>query len=199
MKILIIGSARSGTTTLLNAFVKVLGLKKFGEPWNKGLRGDKILPWPFTFPTNCVVKTLIEHKPDTFIGTYEEFYLELIKQFDKVIILSRKDKKEALISWTYAFEYNRDNHTAWHKPYTPDISNLDLNKYLADINNIYALLNSISKTVDIETTWYEDLYSGDKIQVEKILKKWGINIDYLKFYSYINPEKRYRYGNSPLI
>ena len=199
MKILIIGVARSGTTSLLNAFVDLLNLKKFGEPWNKGLYGDRTLPWPYEFPDNSVVKTLVEHLPDNYIGSNEDFFQELTTQFDTVIILGRKNKKDTLISWTYAFEHLKDNPDGWHKPYSPELSNLDLNKYATDLDYIIFLLKRISSRLNIEITWYENLYSGRESKIKSILKLWGINIDYNKFYSYINPKRRYRNGKIPLI
>jgi len=98
---LIVGTPRSGTSSLLRAFGASNGFKRYGEPWNHWL-SEKVLPFPYEFEKNCNVKTLIHTLPKEFINKpLTEFYDNLLPEFDNVILLGRRNFKEQLESYTY--------------------------------------------------------------------------------------------------
>ena len=80
MKILLIANARTGSTVLYKALSDILGLKKYGEPFNYGMRrkaNSLIRKYPFPLEDNCIVKTLTRHIPEEFESQEINFYDEL--------------------------------------------------------------------------------------------------------------------------
>ena len=66
MKILLLANARTGSTVLYTALSEIFGLKKYGEPFNYGMRkkaGTLIKKFPFALQENSIVKTLTRHIP----------------------------------------------------------------------------------------------------------------------------------------
>lgn len=197
MKILIIGTSRSGTTSLIKGLGRYFNYKKFGEPFNLSIYRDKQrISWPYHFPDDCVVKTLSDQYPVGYKGTCIEFIQELSIQFDTVILLGRKSKEDILISYTY---FGDKPSGEWHSPYYPDIESLDLTKYKKLVDNQVVNLSILSKKLDKKITWYEDLYSGNKHIVDTLIENWGLKIDYSEFSTYINPSNRYRGRKKQLL
>ncbi len=159
MKILIISLPRTGSTSLMNNLSKEYGLKPIFEPFTK-----------FDNPTyngedNVVVKTIICHHPNN---------IELIKQFDKIILLSRKNLKELLESHSYQTYFSKINGYNSNNPYVytspPDdvikLCDLDINKWILDIQ----LLSDLTK---IPITYYEDIFdinSKNRLRIKNDLK-----------------------------
>lgn len=197
MKILIIGTARSGTTTLTTAIGSALKLNQMMEPFNPGV------PYNFYSPEleNIILKTLIQHHK-----TFDEL-VELSKNFDKVILLSRRDK---IASWeSYCSGVDRRNKVMerngfhdgfhlWHQPYVFNPESLDeksKDKVIRTMDNIV----SLSEYMNIPIIWYEDLYSTNKELAEQTFNNLGINVKYDDVYTYMNPTKKYRKDKPTLL
>ena len=77
MKILLLANARTGSTVLYTALSEIFGLKKYGEPFNYGMRkkaGTLIKKFPLALDDNCIVKTLTSHIPKEYTDTEVNFY-----------------------------------------------------------------------------------------------------------------------------
>lgn len=98
-KILILGTARSGSTRLMEWISYELGFKMIDEPFNKGNVSDINL-------NNIVVKELINH-----IGN--EYIKEFADKFDIVITLYRKNTFECSVSLQHSIE-NGNEHIPYH-------------------------------------------------------------------------------------
>ena len=203
MKILIIGTPRSGTTSLIKGLGKTKNYQRYGEPWNKYI-GDRYprYPYPYNFNSECVVKTLIENIPAEFENlkglTFSEklfkFYNELKLDFDRIILLGRKNLNEQIRSYTYFREKELiDSKVNWHDNYIlPDSVDLPTEKFKKEIYRMDDRLKKLSEILNIDIDWYEELYSGDLDNVKIFVTKHNLDLDLDKFYEYLNPKNRQR-------
>jgi len=174
---------RSGSVSLLNALSESLNFNKIGEPFNSYLW--KTLPNIET--DNTVIKTFIDQTPD---GTNPiEFYTSFVKEFDKVILVSRKNIIEAVESYSYHIQ--NSTKEGWVKPYYYD-DNTNIDKYYDWFLSMETQIIELSKNLDIEIDWYEDIFSGDVNTLTKFLKKHQLNVNLDIFMKFINPKNRYR-------
>ena len=189
MKILIIAIGRSGSTALTTLFGRILDYSTYYEPFNYSQPSAASQIFPNTLPGNCVVKTISDQKPKGVIDILD-FYTKYVNEYDRVILLSRKDKQlvyeSKLHRVTYFFNGN------WHTPYIyqelPENSEV---RNQVKIQN--DLVESLSNVLNIPITWYEDLYSGNQQIVEREIKKWNIDsIHYENTLEYLNPKNKYR-------
>lgn len=191
-KILIIGTHRSGTSNLTASLAKTFRTKAVGEPWNRWLNQEKLGPGiePYTYPDGIInfniVKTLPQQVPLNYTKSSVEFNVELSTYFDKVILLTRKDINEMALSYAMAYE-----RSLWHSEYVVrKTDNLDLN--IPMHTKFRNMLYEIAKKLDLPITWYEELYSGDKVKFTNEVSKWNLDINIDSFFNYFNPKNRYR-------
>jgi len=189
MKILIIGTPRSGTTTLMNAIAYGLKYRPLNEPFNPRVTFNEYS----SKMNNIVLKTLSHHI------TFEKLD-ELIKDFDKTILLSRKDrnavwesecngnlrKKELINKDGYynGFEF-------WHESYVHNPNSIDptlKNEVNLKMDNMV----NYSYHVNLPIIWYEDLYSKDYDVAKKSFDDLNLGITYEDVFLYMNPDKKYR-------
>lgn len=196
MKILIIGTARSGTTTLTNAIGKSLGLTTIIEPFHPNALYNLYNP----IQTNIVLKTLIQHK------NFNEL-IELTNSFDKTILLSRRDRiaawesecngkfaKDVIVSRNGYYDGFEEWHRTYvHNPLALDITHIPL---VDDNSNSIIEFHKIIKTPII---WYEDLYSNDYELSKTTFENMELGVKYSDVYDYMNPSKKYRKESSILI
>lgn len=200
MKILIIGLPRCGTTALAKGLSESCNLKKFLEPWNIS-KHYTTFPYPYDFGENCIVKTLIEQIPvEVKDLNFLEYYNRLSNDFDKIILLGRKNLEDVTISYTYQLIEERNNSNRipqdWQKPYIPDIEEKELKWNRPIINKKNELLGKLSKDLQVPITWYEDLFSGNPKYVNSFLDNLDIDIDRNKLYLFLDPKNKLRKTNS---
>lgn len=148
MRILIIALPRTGSTSLLYKLAKEFQIKAVFEPFDGTERESYNIK-----DDNVVVKTIICHHTDN---------LSLAKNFDKIILLSRKNFKEHLESHSFHVYFSKTKGYHSANPYiykTPpnDVVELcenDLIKWNSEIENLSKLLN-------VEISYYEDLFDID--------------------------------------
>ena len=162
MKVLLITLPRTGSTSLLKKISEEQKLNSISEPFNDvngNLEKYKDYDWKNT--NDICVKTHINHKNITF-------YLEFVKFFDKVILLSRKDLMACAESLSYANHYqNFTEKYEWIK--TPNFNNNI--KLVKEFNKE---LKKLSKLTNIKILYYEDLFnlkSEDKLRKNDIKRK----------------------------
>lgn len=161
MKILLITLPRTGSTSLLKKISEEQNLNPISEPFNNingNLKRYENYDWKNAY--NICVKTHINHKDIPF-------YLEFIKFFDEVILLSRKDLNACAESLSYAEHYNNfSSKYIWHK--TPNLKkNIDL------VTTYDNDLKKLSKLINAEITYYEDIFeinSKEKLRIDEIKK-----------------------------
>ena len=153
MSILIISLPRTGSTELGKRLSFTNKLKYEFEPFNP-ITG---LP-PLTSLKNIVLKTIIFQLP-YYIKEENRinWLIELKKEFDEVILLSRKNLTDCAESWSYLNYKKKQNEFKSNQPYlwerTPN--------YETELENILKWndeLKFISNEINIPITYYEDLY-----------------------------------------
>lgn len=164
MRILIISTPRSGSTTLLNWLAYCLKLRTINEPFNENLENRKILQFEFNNEINLLAKIA----PNEYEHTKKE-------KWDYIIGLTRQSTLDCATSFTVAkkmFKTNRE----WHQPYILEEKWILENKRDIDENITiierfnHMVLNNFD--IDLQIT-YEGLYY-DKKDLEKICKIFNI-------------------------
>jgi len=202
MKILIYGTPRSGTTSLM----KSLGNQYFfllEEPFTEWIN-KSMCEYPLTElneHSNIVVKSLALQKPKSSKNLLE-FQLDFAKEFDCVIILDRKNLKEHKESFLHLY-YRLDNlHPSVHQKWTMDVIP---KKYQEDFeidNRYYDLelqkehIKRLSEVLNIPITYYEDLYGNDRKKSFDIINSWNIPIDVNKLNKDLVPIHKLRQKKS---
>jgi len=149
MSILIIALPRTGSTSLLYKLAKENGFKPLYEPFDNTGR------FIYNGEKNVVVKTIICHHPNNF---------ELSKEFDSVILLSRKNVLENAQSHSYSTYFSRTKNYNSNKQYYYE----DTPTHIFELcyNNIIKWnedLKELSNKLNIPITYYEDIYDSNDI------------------------------------
>ena len=159
MKVLLITLPRTGSTSLLKTISEEQKLNPISEPFNDvngNLEKYKDYNWKNT--NDICVKTHINHKDVTF-------YLEFIKFFDKVILVSRRDLKACAESLSYAHHFkNFSEKYVWSV--TPNFE-----RTMEFVKKIDKDLHELSKLTNIDISYYEDLFdvnSEDRLRSRNI-------------------------------
>ena len=212
MKILIISSPRSGSTTLFNALYKCLSnYKGFCEPFNAGDESlgnsykeyslnysnliVKVLPWDLLISNRLEYFEII----DQFFQT-NTYSLDIVKSkallnlknyssnFDQIILLTRKNKISQAQSYTFASTTH-----LYHTTYEYNQDFQDLTRGFTFIQNHDDILFSLSQKLNLSITYYEDLFQGNKSNIKNFLNQNNIQLNNENvFYEYLNPKNRYR-------
>ena len=193
MKILVISIPRSGSTSLFNALVhssERIKLDPYLEPYNPAM--DKYIGKNIDFNGNCILKTIVHHKP---LGiSWKDFYGQLIERFDKVILLSRKNKVEVLESLGFASYVDRlKKKHDWHTKYRyDDIKDIPLEKYAGLVDFFYKRLDEIKTLFNLNTYFYEDLFTNSDAGRNILLKELEIEVNMEKFNTFFDLKNKYR-------
>jgi hypothetical protein len=171
MNILIISLPRTGSTELGKDISNKHKLRYVCEPFNGGdrLLHNKDLQ-------NIVLKTILFHLPNYIEEPNRiNWLVELSQNFNKVILLSRRNLVACAESWAYLMynegqkSFKADSEYLWEK--TP---NYDYEFNF--IKKCNSELEFISQKLNIPITYYEDIY--DENDSKKLRK--GNRIDYFK-------------------
>lgn len=194
MKILILGVARSGTTSLLNS-IGNLNYIKIGEPFNYEINKNK-----YDFPLRelneynrvCVKCTALQ-KPLEYSGTVLNFYKNFIHLFDKTILLDRRNLNEHLLSYANLRYRIYAGMNIWDSWDENDIDSDFLNKFFGSnleihIKSSKIIIDEISKELNIPITYYEDLYGIDRTKSKKLIQSWNLNLDEIQLNNMLHPK-----------
>ena len=217
MKILIIGLARSGTTSLMQGLKNSMNDSIFlfetfnrSSPQYIGLKGfTSHLEYlnSFSNSKNLIEKVIIgdplsnihniplfANFPTEQLSKYIDishftiyFYLEYIKSFNRIILMSRKNLKESVESFTNSLSTGNFFETYKYNP------NLNLIPYTTLFNSFNLVLEKLSSVTNIPITYYEDLYTGNEEDIQKFLIKNNIQVDnFEKLYECLHPKNKLR-------
>ena len=162
MKILIISLPRTGSSNFLFKIAEEKKLKPIFEPFHDGTNQYK--NWIYNpEEDNVVVKTIVHHHIDN---------LEIAKQFDEIILLSRKNLKECAES--YAFFNNNifGSFTSYQPYYYENVTDSQFNYAYKSIKKYDSELKKLSKILNIPIIYYENIYDvNDSERLRKYERK----------------------------
>lgn len=202
MKILILATPRSGSTSLTNliySHLKQLKYTLFIEPFNSNFYNsykNKGFDFETTYPLekfkNLLVKTLLlsdnnEYPKKSFDNI--ESYLEwCITFFDKIIILDRKNKLQQSESFAFNEIMFRTYGIDWHVPKKYDISVIDKN-YLETMINRYEesskLLKDLSNKNNIPIFYYEDIFLNNTGKINDLFCSLNLECNNQEYSNYL--------------
>lgn len=151
MKILIVSLPRTGSSELIWRLSTYLGLRYVYEPFDTTGRWEYI-----DGEDDVVVKSLIFDKTEEYESNID-FYVDLARSFDKVILLTRKNLKECAESWAY-YRTIKDStgEMTMHKYKWKQTDNFE--KSFKDILEWNRQLTQLSQQLNIGLTYYEDIF-----------------------------------------
>ena len=219
--ILIIGTQRSGTNSLARGLKPEVGLIE-REPWNYNsplvrtadFSNDwKISPFDLSrinSSTPIVIKTQSFQKPISYPKSAVEFNQVLAQKFDKnrIILLLRRNFDEHIISYTN-LRYKAYLHgywtglaeKPWHQKDIPEsyLNNVEEQRSIyKDLTEQRNMLYEIADKLNIDITWYEDLYGNDRKLSLNVIKSWSLGIDYNALNERLHPRNKYDKTNKDL-
>jgi hypothetical protein len=157
MKILIIALPRTGSTSLGEMLAKKNNIKKYlFEPFN-----PKNTYRYSSEDNDIVVKTLVFQILDDIKEEDRiNWLINLTKEFDEVVLLSRKDLKACGESWAYLNYFNETKKFMHYESYLWKSTPYDQSAY-KQILSFNKDLEFISKSINIPITYYEDIFDLD--------------------------------------
>ena len=205
MRLCILGLARTGSTSLFymvkehivkNGFTcisepfhpphKEFYKSEFNCDFNKVddlLKYDKLL-----------IKTLIgsDQYPTNQFKSYDDFLIWLESFFDKIIVLSRKNKREQAES----FVVNSQSNTSWHTPKIYDIKKMDLT-FVDEMEKSFILneeiLFNFAKENNHPIFFYEDIFIERNLDITKsLLGYFGLTLENEAYENWVIKDRRVR-------
>jgi hypothetical protein len=187
MKILMLYTPRCGSTSILKYYQKVrTECTIINQPWSpliSELEAKNTIPYTeIVSHENVFVKSAIG------LFFYKQIsYDEVKRDFDKVLVLSRKNHKEQTESLAQAAKYNTFLESSKY------LIDKNLKHYLKEMNEV--LLDEKSRITELEENlnakvfYYEDLYYGSFDTLFSFLE-----LDYVEepFKEFLDIKNRYR-------
>lgn len=190
MKILLIYTARTGSTSIFNYFQKMkLEYECYNEPWfawmiNFVYEGKKIDYNDIIKKKNIFIKCTFKNLPTTIDN--------LVKDFDKIIILLRKNTKEQSESSILVNKERSYLDMSPRKYRTYNITDFELNDTISLYLDLNSKLKSISEEYQIPLFYYEDLYYND---FTPLFNELGLEYNSEYFKEHLDVSNKYRIGD----
>jgi hypothetical protein len=193
MKILLLGTPRSGSTSLIkfiNSHISLSHYKMMIEPFNNKLNGVINSITPLLKYNNLLVKNLFligndEYPKESFANVYEYFEW-CFSYFDKIIILDRKDKIAQSESFVINETIFREKGINWHTQKIYDLNKLDksyFNEMIDRYRESSKILKEISNINNFPIFYYEDIFLEYNMEtINNLLKYLGTELN-TKYYN----------------
>jgi hypothetical protein len=209
MKILLLGTPRSGSTSLvkfIDSHIKLSNYQMVIEPFNNSMyfKGDSNIETLLQYE-NILVKNLFllghEEYPTKSFNNIYEYLTWCYSYFDKIIILDRRDKLAQSESFVINEKMSREKGIGWHTPKIYDLTKIETS-YIETMVNRYTesskILYEISQNKGYPIFYYEDIFLEHDINVVKnMLEYLGIELILNNYNEFIlSPYRRVRIEKS---
>lgn len=197
MRVLILGTPRSGSTSLVrlvNSHINLPNYKMVIEPFNNSLYfdGNNTIETLLQYE-NILVKNLFligndEYPKDSFIDVFE--YLNwCYTYFDKIIVLDRRNRIAQSESFVINETMWREKGIGWHTKKIYDLDRID-KSYLETMIDRYTksskILNDIAYTNNFPIFYYEDIFLNHNMKVvKKLFEYLGMDLDVEMYNKYV--------------
>jgi len=197
MRVLILGTPRSGSTSLVrlvNSHINLPNYKMVIEPFNNSLYfdGNNTIETLLQYE-NILVKNLFligndEYPKDSFIDVFE--YLNwCYTYFDKIIVLDRRNRIAQSESFVINETMWREKRVDWHTKKVYDLDRID-KAYLETMIGRYTqsgkILNDIAYTNNFPIFYYEDIFLNHNMKVvKKLFEYLEMDLDVEMYNKYV--------------
>lgn len=190
MKILMLYSPRSGTNSICDYFLKQNpNYTYFNQPWSPYQEKEKTLKKAKYAECLQYDNVLIK----STITTFEKLkisYNTILSDFDKIILMSRKNKKEQAISYIMA-EYNKNFLSKDRRKYfIESITETEIESTMSYLNKCDTIFEKLG-SIGCKQFYYEDLYYNNFDEIFEFLHIKFIEKD---FESILNIKNKYFLG-----
>ena len=199
MKILIIAPPRCGTTSLLINISKLSDyVVTMSHPHLISIPSSSWITekqlYPFNIINNSVIKIVSYQlsKNDGKLSNLLDFIDSAYRDYDKIILLNRRNEKEHFESYVNLSVRFKNNQNPNHPWFFQDIENKLSTVLLNEITLYRTVINKLSSELSIPMIYYEDLYGDDRNKSLEIIKSWKLGIDNNKLNECLHPKFRYR-------
>ena len=205
MKILILGTPRSGSTSLvkfINSHINLSNYQMVIEPFNNTLYFNRnntietLLQYENILVKNLFLIDNDEYPKESFIDGFE--YLNwCYTYFDKIIILDRKDKIAQSESFAVNETSMRESGVGWHTPKIYDVEKIEPS-YIKTMIDRYTksseILHNIASKQKFPIFYYEDIFlEKSRKYIEQLFNYLDIEINESSYIEYIlSPHRRVR-------
>jgi len=190
MKIALIYTARSGSSSIFKYFEKIKPeYKCYNEPWFWWTKLNRYKE------ENTDYKTLLLNNNLFIKSTLSSLPVSLetiIKDFDKVIFLMRKNFKEQLESTILVNKERTYLNHKKRKYKLYSITNAEIEEYTKLINGNIDKINDTALKYNLPIFYYEDLYFDS---FDSIFKELELNYDSEIFTEFLDKTNKYRIGD----
>lgn len=191
MKVVLLALPRTGSTSITN-YVSETHKETFTivEPFNTLLYKNPIPYSKLVAHSSVFIKTMFADNPPEFQElSHKNFVRKLHRDFDKVICLFRRNKKEHVESYAQAELTGK-----WARQY----------RYSNKASTLFDMLKSrieekekemveVADELGLQKYYYEDLYlSGNEYNMKELLNNVGIKYDEALYQKHLNVSKKYR-------
>jgi hypothetical protein len=197
MKILLLGTPRSGSTSLvklINSHINLPNYKMVIEPFNNSLYFDRnntietLLQYQNILVKNLFLVGNDEYPKESFTNVFE--YLNwCYTYFDKIIILDRRNRIAQSESFVINETMWREKGVDWHTKKIYDLDRIDTT-YLETMIDRYTksgkILNDIAYTNNFPISYYEDIFLNHNMEVIKnIFQYLNMELDMEMYNKYV--------------
>ena len=202
MKILILGTPRSGSTSLvkfIDSHINLPNYKMIIEPFNPAsptyineIKDNDRITYITKF-NNVLIKSLfligVNEYPTKSFNNIFEYFEWGYSYFDKIIILDRKDKLAQSESFAVNETVMRERGIGWHVPKIYDIEKIEPS-YIKTIIDRYTesgeILKKISNTNNFPIFYYEDIFLEHNLDtINTLLEYLGLELNMEKYNEFI--------------
>jgi hypothetical protein len=191
MKIILLALPRTGSSSILNYISEAHDeIFTISEPFNTLLHKKTILYDKLTSYDNVFIKTMFADNPPEFEElSNKDFIKKLHKDFDKIVCLFRKNKKEQIESYVQAELTNRWVNQYKYSNKSSTLFNMLKLKIEIKENEMMEICNEL----ELQKYYYEDLYiNSNDDNMKDFLNNIGIKYDETIYKKYLNISKKYR-------
>jgi len=186
VKILLLTTGRTGSSSFQQAISDVLNLEKIIEPFNKHLWNgeykNRKLNFDGTVLDNTILKSTLANETWIKKNAY---------RYDKVLLLARDNIRDTFISLENARKFGFANEYAAVQKPSP--------KVMQNVIHSYSILFNFYRTLPCNLIWYDDIFNEYNLS-KKTIQSLGLDINDEQFDKiwdkYLNPSHRLRKENS---
>ena len=175
MKILMLYTPRSGTNSICSYFLKQnINYEYFNQPFT--LKGEEGMR-PSTYDNCLSYENVLVKSHIAVFSTLKIDILKILKDFDKVVLISRKNKYKQAISNLIAIRDSNFLDNSIRPYYIGNITEDEINDKILDLEKFEVQLEEY-KELRIPIFYYEDLYYGNFDKLFEYLNISYIDTDF---------------------